>query len=90
MQMKLAILLIIAIAALATGLRAARLWRDSTTVTPEPEGFEPVVPELRQNWWKIADRKASEKAAEVNRNAAWWTAATAVLGFAEIVAGSWL
>jgi hypothetical protein len=87
--MKLAILLIIAVAALATGLRAAGLWRDSTRVTPEPEGFEPVLPELRQNWWKIADRNASEKSAEFNRSAAWWAAVTAVLGFVGIVAGSW-
>jgi hypothetical protein len=87
--MRLAIVFVIAVATLVSGLRTARLWRDSTTVTPEPEGFEPVIPELRQNWWKIADQMASEKSADLNRSAAWWTAATAVLGFVGIVAGSW-
>jgi hypothetical protein len=55
----------------------------------EPEGFEPVIPELRQIWWKIAEQNASAKSARFNGQAAWWTAVTAVLAFAAAVVGAW-
>jgi hypothetical protein len=87
--MKALLVAVLGFVALICGLRAAYVWHQSTRVPIEPEGFEPVDPELRQNWWKIAEWKASERSGAFNRKAAWWTAATAVFGFASIVAGMW-
>jgi hypothetical protein len=77
------------LAAFICGLLAAYLWRRSTLMPIEPEGFEPVVPELRQIWWKIAERNASEQSAIFNRQAAWWTAAAALFCFAGVAVGAW-
>ncbi|MGA8614536.1 MAG: hypothetical protein WB760_23250 [Xanthobacteraceae bacterium] len=77
------------VAALVCGIRAALLWGQSTRVPVEPEGFEPVVPELRQNWWKIAERKAAAQSGALNRRAACWTAAAAILAFVAVIAGIW-
>lgn len=76
-------------AAVVCGLRAAWLWRESTRVPVEPEGFEPVVPELQQNWWKMAERKAAAQSASFNQRAASWTGVAAIFGFATAIAGLW-
>jgi hypothetical protein len=78
------------LATLICGLRAAYLWRRSTQVPIEPKGFEPVVPEMQQIWWKIAEENASAQSAGLNRRAAWWTAVAAFLAFATVVVGAWL
>ena len=85
--MKLMILATFGFATLVCGLTAAHFWRRSTQVPVEPEGFEPVVPELQQNWWKIAEWKAATQSGALNRQAAWWTAAAALLGFVTLLVG---
>jgi hypothetical protein len=87
--MKAWIVIGLAFAALICGLRAAHLWYQSTLVRPEPEGFEPVVSELKQGWWQLAEWKAAEKVAGFNGLAAVWTAAAAVFGFASVTVGMW-
>ena len=77
----------LAILTLICGLRAAQLWKKSSEVVTEPEGFEPVDKTLRQMWWQSAIMKASEKSAALNKQAARWTAAAVVLSFLTILAG---
>jgi hypothetical protein len=77
----------VAVIALACALRAAYLWGQSTRVRPEPAGFEPVVPELKQGWWRLAECEATARASKFNWLAAWWTAATAIFGFVDILIG---
>lgn len=85
--MKNCIILAIGVAVLFCGLKAALLWRNSTIVPWLPTGFEPVDPDVRRAWSEVASYEQSTKANELNRNAAVWTAATAILGFVGIVAG---
>jgi hypothetical protein len=80
---------VLAVPILVSGLRAARFWRLSTEVTTEPTGFEPVVPELRQVWWSIANREASKKAALLNRKAAFWTRVSVILACVAGIVGVW-
>ncbi len=87
--MKLWIVAILAATALYCGLRAARLWRDSTSVPLEPEGFEPVDLDMRRIYWDLARYKLSDRVNELNRNAAWWTKATAIAGFVGAIVGMW-
>jgi hypothetical protein len=79
----------LALVAMICALRAAYLWGRSTHVRPEPKGFEPVIPELKQNWWKLAEWAAAERSGGFNRQAAWWTAAAAIFGFASVAVGVW-
>jgi hypothetical protein len=86
---KFSALAVLAAAAAVSGLKATRFWRLSTDVTAEPEGFEPVVPELKQIWWVIAHHEASEKMAQLNRKASFWTAVSVILGGAAAIVGAW-
>jgi hypothetical protein len=82
------IAVIAALFALACGLRAARLWYQSSQVKPVPEGPEPVVPELRAMWWQSAQIEAADRSAELNARAAKWTAAAVVAGTIASVSGA--
>jgi hypothetical protein len=77
----------LAILTLLCGLRAAQLWKRSSEVLPEPEGFEPVDRTLRQIWWQSVTMKASERSTEHNKQAVRWMAAAVVLGCLTILAG---
>jgi hypothetical protein len=88
--MKTYIVIGIGFAVLFCGLKAALLWRDSTNVPWLPTGFEPVDPDLRRAWSNVASYEQATKANELNRKAAKWTAATAIVGFVGLVAGFWL
>jgi len=81
--------LAIGVAALFCGLKAAWLWRDSTNVPWLPTGFEPVDPDMRRAWSDVARYEQSAQVNELNRKAAKWTAATAVVGFVGLVVGLW-
>src|ERR1017187_9913865 len=72
---------------LICGLRAAQLWKRSSEVEPESEGFEPVDKTLRQMWWQSATMKASERSTALNKQAARWIAAAVVFGCLTILAG---
>jgi hypothetical protein len=87
--MKASIVIAIGVAALFCGLKAALQWRDSTNVPWLPTGPEPVDPDIRQAWSDVAGYEQSNKVNELNRKAAKWTAATAVVGFVGLVAGLW-
>jgi hypothetical protein len=77
----------LAILTLICGLRAAQLWKRSSEVELEPEGFEPVDKTLRQMWWQSATMKASERSTALNKQAARWMAAAVVLGCLTFLAG---
>jgi uncharacterized protein YycO len=87
--MKAYIVIAIGVAVLFWGLKAALLWRDSTNVPWLPTGFEPVDPNMRRAWSDVASYEQSTKVNELNRKAAKWTAATAIVGFVGLVAGLW-
>jgi hypothetical protein len=87
--MKTCIVIVIGVVALFCGLKAALLWRDSTNVPWLPTGPEPVDPNIRRAWSDVAGYEQSNKVNELNRKAAKWTAATAVVGFLGLVAGLW-
>jgi hypothetical protein len=87
--MKTYIVIAIGVVALFCGLRAALLWRDSTNVPWLPTGPEPVDPDIRRGWSDVGGYVQSNKVNELNRKAAKWTAATAVVGFVGVVAGLW-
>jgi hypothetical protein len=86
---KFIIIAVLAVPLALSGLRAARFWRLSTEVTPEPTGFEPVVTELKQMWWSSANRIASEKSALLNRRAAFWTKVSVILACVAGLVGAW-
>ena len=77
----------LAILTLICGLRAAQLWKRSSEVVPEPEGFEPVDKTLREMWWQSADMKTAEISTALNKQATRWIAAAVVLGCLTILAG---
>ena len=77
----------LAILTLICGLRAVQLWQRSSEVELKPEGIEPVDKTLRQIWWQSASIKASERSTALKKQAARWTAATAVLGCLTVLAG---
>src|SRR5258708_40248146 len=85
--MKACIVIVIGIAALFCGLKAARLWRGSTNVPWLPTGFEPVDLDIRRAWSNVASYEQSAKVNELNRKAAKWTAATAVVAFVGLSPG---
>jgi len=80
--------IVLALLALACGLRAAYLWYQSSLIKPEPDGPEPVVEELRNMWWQSAQISAADRSAALNGRAAKWTAAAVVLGAASAVCGA--
>jgi hypothetical protein len=84
------IVIAIGVAALLCGLRAARLWQNSTNVPWLPTGFEPVDPDMRRAWSDVGRYEQSAKVNELNRKAAQWAAATAIVGFVGLIAGLWL
>ena len=57
-------------------------------VKPEPEGFEPVIAELRNMWWQSAQIKAADQSAALNGGAAKWTAWAVALSAASAIAGA--
>jgi hypothetical protein len=79
----------LAFVALICGLRAAYLRYKSTLVRPKPEGFEPVLEEMKRGWWQLAEWKAAETVAGFNGLASRWTAAAVIFGFASAVVGVW-
>jgi hypothetical protein len=87
--MKALLIMALAFAALICALLAAYLWGRSTRVRPEPVGFEPVIPELQHNWWRMAEWTANERSARFNSNSAWLTAIAALLGFASLAVSMW-
>ena len=87
--MKTCVVIAIGLAALFCGLKAALLWRDSTNVPWLPTGLEPVDPDIRRAWSDVARYEQSNKVDELNRKAAKWTAATAVVGFVGLIVGLW-
>jgi hypothetical protein len=87
--MKAYIVIAIGAAVLFCGLKAALLWRDSTNVPWPPTGFEPVDPDIRRAWSDVASHEQATRVNELNRKAAKWTAATAVVGFVGVIAGFW-
>jgi len=86
---KLVIVVVFLLPFIASGLRAAWLWRKSTMVALDPQGFEPVDPDMRRIYWEIARREASDRSAGFNRRAAWWTTISAIFGCAAGIAGAW-
>jgi hypothetical protein len=76
---------ILTVSILVCGLIAAHFWGASTKIYPRPAGFEPVVPELRHNWWILAKEAAEKEAACLNRRAAAWSALGTLLAFASTV-----
>ena len=77
----------LAILTLICGLRAVQLWKRSSEIVPEPEGFEPVDKSQRQMWWQAASVKASDRSTTLNNQAARWIAAAVVFGCLTILAG---
>jgi hypothetical protein len=73
---------IFALAAAATGFRAAWCWRQSSKVPIDPGWSEPSGPGLPEPGefaqqiieWNAAATKAFDEAAALYRKAAWWTA----------------
>lgn len=81
--------LIFAVAALGTGLMAARKWYGASKAQPYPNWrSEPVVPTLAQMGWTSATLEAFEKAGQLNARAALWTAASVVLSAISGIAGA--
>ena len=75
-----------AILTLICGVVGASYWRLSTLEGPNPQGFEPVDPEMKQMWWSAAEREASQKSSALNRKAAWWGGVSIVFAFATFLA----
>jgi hypothetical protein len=79
-------IVIAALAALFTGLRAALLWKNASKVTPDPgwrtpetnpsenRPIEPGEPLQAHMDWIAALIEASNKSGDLNRKAAIWTA----------------
>jgi hypothetical protein len=88
--MRLILSIILASAAFICGMVAANFWRLSTNVRPEPEGFEPVDPDVQQLWRSSANDKASETSSSLNQRASWWTGVAALLGFASFLASEFI
>lgn len=85
--MKTFIVTVIGVAVLFCGLKAALLWRDWTLAfRPVPS---PKIPTCARAWSDVAGYEQSNKVNELNRKAAKWTAATALIGFVGLVAGLW-
>ena len=77
----------LAILTLICGFRAIQLWKGSSEVELEPEGIVPVDKTLLQKWWQSASIKASERSTALKKQAARWTAVTAVLACLTVLAG---
>lgn len=75
--------------ALMCGLVAVHFWGASTKVQPSPQGIEPGDPEMKRIWWNLAEYEACKKIGRLNRLAAYWTGAAAILGFASAIIGAW-
>ena len=86
-----AVIIILAIATLGTGLRAAQLWYRSSVTVPVPtwaeNGFEPVDPLQSQMGTLVGLIECGAKAAALNSSAARWTAVSAALGTITTIAG---
>jgi len=81
--------LVFAFAALVTGLVAAWYWYLSSIVPVEPAWrVEPGDAEASQAGWIAAALKAMASAADLNKKAARWTAASAVCAAASSVCGA--
>jgi hypothetical protein len=86
--------ILLALAALLTGLRAAWRWFQSSKVTIDPGwtgehgSMEPVLPELQQSGWTSGTMKAFTEAAAPNKSASLWTAASVGLSAISAVAGA--
>jgi len=77
-------------AALFTGLIAAWYWYLSSIVPVDPPWrVEPGDAELSQSGWITVALKAMASAAELNKKAARWTAASAVCAAASSICGAW-
>ena len=79
----------LAIVAAVCAFRSAYLWVASTNTLPEPKGFEPVIPQLRQNWWQLAEWEAATRSGQFNRSAAIWAGAAAAFGLASAIISLW-
>ena len=81
--------IILALAALGTGLAAAWQWYAASKVQPYPNWkIEPVVPTLAQMGWTSATMEAFEKAGQLNARAALWTGGSVVLSALSAIASA--
>jgi hypothetical protein len=86
--------IVLAIAGLAVGLNAARFWYQSSRITPIPGWLQAGLPEpgdaeMSQMAWLWALIESSQKAADLNKAAALWTAVAVVLGGLASIARAW-
>jgi hypothetical protein len=88
--------LALAVAAFATGMRAAWLWYQASLVVPDPNWpkdyatgmpFQPPDPALAQMGWTAALLGANQNSAALNARAAWWTAITVCLTAISAIVG---
>ena len=83
------ICIILAMAALVSGLWAAWKWYAASKIHPKPNWeFEPVVPTLKHMGWTSATLQAFGDAGRLNASAAMWTAISVALGAASNILGS--
>lgn len=88
--------LVFASVALVAGLIAAKRWYESTKVRADPGWdyagtggpIEPVIPQLRALDLEVANGKAIEQVARLNRDAAVWTTVAVIFSAASSIAGA--
>lgn len=88
------IALLVAVASLLTGLRAARLWYLGSKVHVMPMWdvgghIEPVDPERAHEEWIIATQQTIQLAGDYNKRGATWTAASVTLSGVASVLAAW-
>jgi hypothetical protein len=85
----------LAVAAFATGLRAAWLWYRASKVQPDPNWpqepvaglpLEPAEPTFTEIGWTSAVLTSMQVSASLNAKAAFWTAVSVVLAAASAIA----
>jgi hypothetical protein len=80
----------LAVAALGSGLIAARKWYAASKIQPKANWrTEPVAPVLSNMGWTSGTLEAFERAGQLNAKAALWTAASVVLSALSAIAGAW-
>ena len=83
--------IILAVVALATGLRAARLWWRASKAEPASDWkwfSEPVESDQTNAAWLHEIIKALAESADLNKRAAVWTAVSVIFGSASAVMSS--
>ena len=84
-----AIVLFFAIAALVTGLIAARYWYQSSKVKIKHTEADAKTFEMATFGWTVGAQEYIEKAAALNAKAAGWTAVSVSLSAVSTILGTW-